>query len=308
MDGRGFFHQHLTATIEGEAASLPPSRRPPLPASHGNNVLSIRFPNPLDYSNIPMAYFDNSGDSPLQVPGIGLSLYSEIAPGDRFSHGDEDWEEPCHITAREIAMLRLMEKITDRPDWHVGTHDDDVAVRWRAEASPDELINDKTWDWCLAELRDKATVFANSGQVTVLNVGSGISKSSFALSAESTDELRQATADMLSVMSERPKHLEHLEGNEKGPAVDLLDPTLYLLVYGRSRVLMQGGRVDLENTLDSYGRGQEAPVPPDLRESLLQKHVERFPNLVSRGGPSSRPEGPRAVEGQGVVGEHRDLA
>ena len=39
-----------------------------------------------------------------------------------------------HLLVREVAMMKVMDEFTDRPDWHRQIFDDEVAAKWAAEA------------------------------------------------------------------------------------------------------------------------------------------------------------------------------
>lgn len=91
-----------------------------------------------------------------------------------------DWALENRVTARELAMLRVMNSITDKPGWETKIFDDEIVASWRAGVvgSADEwLISPKAWNWCLRELRDEASGYARDGRVVVYAVGARISKS-----------------------------------------------------------------------------------------------------------------------------------
>ena len=50
-------------------------------------------------------------------------------------------------------MLRLMDSMTDKPDWNKKIYNDDIVSKWRKEATavPDSLINERAFDWCVEE-------------------------------------------------------------------------------------------------------------------------------------------------------------
>ncbi|KAJ4151598.1 hypothetical protein LMH87_012288 [Akanthomyces muscarius] len=74
---------------------------------------------------------------------------------ERFASGFGDWRQR-RLTAREIAMLQLMNIVTDRPNWSVEIYESTVIAHWASELSSSELISPAAWSWCVAELRDKA--------------------------------------------------------------------------------------------------------------------------------------------------------
>ena len=75
--------------------------------------------------------FDKTGRNPVSVPSYGHQSHIERPATQRFSHGFGDWAQD-RLTAREIAMMRLMNEITDKPNWH---QDDAVVAQWATEAA-----------------------------------------------------------------------------------------------------------------------------------------------------------------------------
>lgn len=69
----------------------------------------------------------------------------------------------CHgsdsdmLLVREVAMMIVMEKLTDKPDWHLKVNDREIAARWRSEmmALPAKAL----WD----EVVGGKGEYANSG-------------------------------------------------------------------------------------------------------------------------------------------------
>ncbi|KAH0171370.1 hypothetical protein KCU67_g2216, partial [Aureobasidium melanogenum] len=188
----------------------------------------------------------NDGHGSLKVPSFSdVPLDLEFYPQNRFTHGATEWAQWPNLTARELAMLGLINDLTEEHGWHENIFDDNLMVDWRMQALSRPLVSPKAWDWCLAELRDKAPYFEQTGNIVVFNTGAGIVKSD-AVAETIQTELRDAA--------------ELLEADEKAPrqqaVLNLVDPSLFPLVYGRTRVLMDSGRVSLDNTINSFGRGE----------------------------------------------------
>ncbi|OBT52262.1 hypothetical protein VE04_08224 [Pseudogymnoascus sp. 24MN13] len=112
---------------------------------------------------------DNSGQKPLCVPGFGgMSLYHELNIECRFADAASGWEQRPALTAPELAMMQLMNDLTDKRDWYIGIFNDEIVAKWREEAFETQekiethktlgmrRISVKTWNWCVMELRDKA--------------------------------------------------------------------------------------------------------------------------------------------------------
>ncbi|RAH78817.1 hypothetical protein BO86DRAFT_319918 [Aspergillus japonicus CBS 114.51] len=188
--------------------------------------------------------FDNTGSCPLRVPGFReIPLDYEFDINQRFAHGAREHysRRAIRLTAPEVQMLRLMERITDIPNWEHDVFDEQSLAQWRAQASSSyasldsnsdqdvdmDLITTRAWLWCVAELQDKAKGFRDTGHVIVLNADSGVGKRD---DQALRDELQEALRPLLTTTKGSGAH-------------DLVDPSLHMLVYGRTTVLSDGGWV-----------------------------------------------------------------
>ncbi|KAJ5191294.1 uncharacterized protein N7498_010279 [Penicillium cinerascens] len=146
-------------------------------------------------------HLDNSGAGPLQVPGFGdVPLDYELKIGQSFAHGalpNFPYLEgrATRLTLPEVFMLRLMERVTEIPNWEEDIFDNDVVAQWHADLLSDskfsgqwdpaycdegvdmDLVSLTTWNWCVAELRDKAMDFVVRRYILTLNSDSGVCKS-----------------------------------------------------------------------------------------------------------------------------------
>ncbi|KAL5353681.1 hypothetical protein ACLOAV_001721 [Pseudogymnoascus australis] len=144
-------------------------------------------------------------------------------------------------------MTHVMNLLTDKPGWHVDVFNDSAVEAWRAEMEARyHLLSARAWAWCLAELRDKARVWEATALIRVLDTGSCVLKSDSRVPAALGAEMRRCCEVL---------------GAEMGEA-ELVDPSLYPLVYGRTRVLVDGGRVGVDFRQGEYGSGTPAPVYP----------------------------------------------
>ncbi|KEQ78017.1 hypothetical protein M436DRAFT_37219 [Aureobasidium namibiae CBS 147.97] len=208
----------------------------------------------------------NDGHGPLKVPGFSdVPIDLELCPQNRFTHGATEWTQWPNLTARELAMLALINDLTEEHGWHEKVFNDNLMVDWRMQALSRPLVSPKAWDWCLAELRDKALYFEQTGNIVVFNTGAGIIKSD-AVAERIQTELRDAT--------------ELLEADEKvsrqHTVLDLVDPSLFPLVYGRTRVLMDSGRVTLDSTINSCGRGEIVIPTPHAMDRDDERWSARY--------------------------------
>ncbi|CAG8020002.1 unnamed protein product [Penicillium salamii] len=178
---------------------------------------------------LTQATLDNQ--STLEVPGFhDLPVNVELAH-DEFATGTNAWSAGV-LTAKELAMLGLINNLTDRPNWHRDIFDQRVITQWREDAAAfSSLINDKTWDWCLKELQDMARKFDRGGHTVVFNTHSGVCKSDTAISSRLKSQLLNSV-DLLSEQAVR---------ETSDPAVkNFVDPSLFPLVYGKTKVMPSG--------------------------------------------------------------------
>lgn len=122
-------------------------------------------------------------------------------------------------------------------------------------------MTEKMFDWCIAELQYKANIFKKTGAVSVYR--GDVVKSDSAIPSELKDELKRAVAPLENV-HDRLKDW-HPGSNEQ--VLDLVHPSLFPLVYGKSRIL-----VDSLTTLPSFvercGEGNVVPVPPQAEAKI----------------------------------------
>jgi hypothetical protein len=169
--------------------------------------------------------------TPLKVPGLHGLPINVLRAQDQFATGTNDWDGHI-LTAKELAMLALINTLTDLPNWHRVVFDQQVTAQWREDAVASlSLINDKTWDWCLQELQEKARQFNQDGHLVVLNTSSGVCKSDMAVSSDLKSRLSKSV-DLFSHQAIRQK--------SESVVVNLVDPSLFPLVYGRTKILDRG--------------------------------------------------------------------
>ncbi|GKZ30895.1 hypothetical protein AbraIFM66950_010584 [Aspergillus brasiliensis] len=222
--------------------------------------------------------FNNSGDSPLRVPGFGaIPLDYELPSDARFAHGMDEWRQAPAVTARELAMTAVMNRLTDRPNWHVEVFDDVIVARWRqdntASIAVNPLLSDRAWAWCVQELRDKAAEYRKKGHIRVLDTGTCVCKSDHVPALRTGDlarEFRQAVKPVLWSLT-RSGVLDR----EPRRKLSIVDPTMFPLVYGRSLVLTDGGQVEVENVLGAY-RGVTILAPTHVDERIDSPDVQRL--------------------------------
>ncbi|KAL7939878.1 hypothetical protein V8C35DRAFT_287955 [Trichoderma chlorosporum] len=210
---------------------------------------------------------DNTGRGPLKVPGFGnIPIEKELKYDKRFAHAFGEWEQRPAVTVRELAMVAVMNTLTDKPDWHVDIFNKDTVAEWRQEAfAATPLMSEKARDWCVAELRDKADEYKQEQYIRVLDTGSCICKSDILVPTELSVHLKSELESSFQAQSTHDQ------------ISSIVDPFLHPLVYGRSPVLQDGGEVSLEDVFGSYDKAKTAPTHEDkrLNSPAVQARIER---------------------------------
>ncbi|KAI1024261.1 hypothetical protein LB504_005120 [Fusarium proliferatum] len=96
------------------------------------------------------------------------------------------------MPVKEVAMMILMDTLTDKLDWHKKVFNETIVQKWRDEARQqsedcfyarivqdklgkgprkprDRIITDAAFDYCIQELRGKARYFEKSGLIPTLD-------------------------------------------------------------------------------------------------------------------------------------------
>ncbi|KAF9523657.1 hypothetical protein CPB83DRAFT_886802 [Crepidotus variabilis] len=163
------------------------------------------------------------------------------------------------IAVRELVMLQFMNSVTDKPDWHLNLNDDEISTRWKQEVISSGVdMTEKMADYCIDELRNLATIHAAEAPVIVFP--GHVVKSDTAVSSELHKALQETVATFEAAT---PKGFKNWCPGSNEIIWDIVDPSLWPLVYGRSRVLLEGQIASLEDCIDRCGQGEVPPVPPD---------------------------------------------
>ena len=154
-------------------------------------------------------------------------------------------------------MMSLTNFLTDIPDWHIGSFNDkDIAI-WHEMAMKNQLISEKAWEWCLAELRDKARLFRTTNRIPTLDARACVSKSYITVPQPLKRELCTAIEELRAQFDNNDWQICPWDQQ----VVNLIDPSLYPLVYGKTKVLLDGGKVGLNGFSKSYGQGITTEIP-----------------------------------------------
>lgn len=244
------------------------------------------------------AGLDDSGTGLLRVPGFGgIPLDYELGVGKRFAHGVADWYRNPRLTKCEVSMLRFMQHVTEQPGWDdIIYSDPTVITKWEHESLTKFGLSSRAWDWCLSEIRDKAVESKRNNFTKVLDVDSPVVKSDTLIPASLLGCLQKR-------LNELPKEPSRSLGEPGSSTLitDIVDPSMYPLVYGQSSVLLDGGinwldsdaqhvsassgpapspdKVTITRSEDALGRQNVKPFFWSNRFQWLPCEVELSPNL-----------------------------
>ncbi|KAJ5812713.1 hypothetical protein N7447_009736 [Penicillium robsamsonii] len=171
------------------------------------------------------------------------------------------------VTHREVLMMRVMNTITDKSNWDKKVFDEHITDKWREEiAKSGQDVTPKMMDWIIKELQWKAGSFQETGHVTVFDVG--VVKSDNAISSQLQQELRQAAA----IFENAPEAQKDYHPGSDQKVVNLVHPSLFPVVYGRTRVLPDKV-ISVDDCLSSMGQGTLIPTPSE-EESLVASELK----------------------------------
>ncbi|KAF2099439.1 hypothetical protein NA57DRAFT_37564 [Rhizodiscina lignyota] len=220
---------------------------------------------------------DSSSREPNLLPGFGLPVrrlpkwrhwkHKEFEKPQRFPHAISDFVASTGVTIRERRMLKFIDQISDKPEWDRKVFDDDIIAKWKEEAVRhvedlgDKILSEKMFDYCIAELQDKAKRFQETGTIAVLDAEATIVKSDNSIPSD----LKQALRDGVKPLEGVPERLKDWHPGSDNKVLDLVHPSLFPWTYGLSRAL-RFGAVPLDACTSFTGMGEiEETVDEDFK-------------------------------------------
>ncbi|KAJ3513910.1 hypothetical protein NLJ89_g2677 [Agrocybe chaxingu] len=228
-------------------------------------------------------FTNTSSEEQTCLPGFGqpLNYYPDGEGKDRpfpSALNPKDMDKGRTVlaltTLREFKMLQIMNQITDKPNWNTKVFDEAITEKWKSEALAltDEDITEAMMRWVIDELRYKASVFSQTGAVSVFT--GDVVKSDSAL----PETFKLALQAAVGALEDVPEKDQDWHPGSNGMVLDLVHPSLFPLVYGRSRVL-ERGRLSLGDCIARCGEGIEIPVPTE-EESKINAHRDSLPYRI----------------------------
>ncbi|KAK4153505.1 hypothetical protein C8A00DRAFT_15264 [Chaetomidium leptoderma] len=233
--------------------------------------------------------------APHEYPGVNLPLRHHKQAGklgvDFYRFGSFEGANGAMselLQVREVAMMLLMDRLTDKPNWHEKVFDDAIVAKWRAEAvaQPEEPIyqeilgaknadsipmpkrtrfmTEAAFDFCIAELKCKAAHFNKTGLVFTLNATNETRIGEIHNTAVKADtlvstELQQGLkAAFEKLRAEQGSEPDWHPGSDD-MVQDLVHPSMYPFVYGKTKFI-QEEVVGVADAVDKWsGKGETVP-------------------------------------------------
>ncbi|KAG9256854.1 uncharacterized protein F5Z01DRAFT_672086 [Emericellopsis atlantica] len=217
------------------------------------------------------------------------------------------------LQVREVAMMIFMNKITDKEGWEEKVFDDDIVAKWRQEAMTQSeeglwkmicpgqrfearhadkihmprvarLLSEETFNYGIAELRNKAAYFISSKLIPTLDAGHHTVVKSDNLV---DDELHVMLAAAFDKLQRDALGKEDWHPGSDEMQQNLVHPSMYPLVWGRSKFLREE-KVGVADAIAHIGQGETTPSQaedPEAPKTKARRHA--YSNYIGSGSISS---------------------
>ncbi|KAK7455694.1 hypothetical protein Landi51_02897 [Colletotrichum acutatum] len=181
-----------------------------------------------------------------------------------------EWEAVT-LLVRECCMLRVVNELSDKPQWWHKVKDDTIAAKWKLEALTIDWssyienahFTPSMADACISELRKKAEVYEQTGLMPVYDYCTAVIKSDSIL----TPEFARSIQDAVKPLENVPSDCKDWHPNSDDQVLDLVHPSLWPLVYGSSKVL-HDRTIGIDDALDHCGMGTTIRQPTKAEATL----------------------------------------
>lgn len=144
--------------------------------------------------------------------------------------------------------------------------DDEITSEWRKEiADSGQDVSPKMIDWIIKELQFKSGVYQSSGEIVAFDIG--IVKSDTVIPAELTQALKEAVRPLENV----PENQKDYHPGSDNKVVDLVHPSLFPVIYGRSHILPDKV-IGLDDWFHHVGQAKRLLVPPEDESTTKDPH------------------------------------
>ncbi|XWW92309.1 hypothetical protein V2A60_000232 [Cordyceps javanica] len=215
----------------------------------------------------------------FKYPGFDLDLRCIEREGYPLGFPNAKGGESKVLQIREVAMMMLMDQITDKPNWHEKVFNEEIVQKWRQGAAeqpeaalfarimegkesarirqPPKIITARAFEYCIDELRNKAKYFRDTGLIPTLDSSRFCVVKSDLLFSES---LRLSLVKAFDILrADQAEDIDwHPQSNDM--VQNLVHPSMYPFVYGKTHFLNEE-RVGLENATRLIGQGGAISQP-----------------------------------------------
>ncbi|KAF9152920.1 hypothetical protein BG015_004459 [Linnemannia schmuckeri] len=181
----------------------------------------------------------------------------------------------------ELLVRAASNTIREKPDWWTKLKNSDIVTKWRAElleaSAGRELrfrLTDKQIDYLLQELqwyadrRQEQVDLKGEGEVTI-DVGIDGTRRADGLVSE---ELKSRLVKCARKLEDVPDDKKDWHPGSNNQVLDLVHPSLFPFVAGRTRVMGK----DAIPALESIGQGEPMDVPPKPNKHRDMYYSEKF--------------------------------
>ncbi|KAJ7495991.1 hypothetical protein B0H11DRAFT_2001444 [Mycena galericulata] len=168
-------------------------------------------------------------------------LQSPFTPyNDQEDYDEEQWG-PSPVTRSELLMHEFSWTLRRKPEWQHKAADPEIRGKWRQEAleqiaaSEGKLMTSKMVEYVLAEL---------SGYVKIADNGRGIERGCFNAIWYSdrliANDVAERLKNSIQTLENVPETKKDWHPGSNGQVLDLVHPSLYCVVYGRTHAYLPG--------------------------------------------------------------------
>ncbi|KJE96361.1 hypothetical protein CAOG_006699 [Capsaspora owczarzaki ATCC 30864] len=164
-------------------------------------------------------------------------------------------------TLVELTMIQMSAAVRNKPNWETKMRDPEIVAKWRKEASDasaagqtDVPVTPKMLDYVFEELKEYAKFKQEHGG----KIEHAAVDGTFQADGLVSDELRQRLIAGVARLEDVPEHLKDWHPGSDRQVLDLVHPSLFCLVYGRTRHTTE----PIVEALGSVGGGEIIPSPP----------------------------------------------
>jgi hypothetical protein len=145
----------------------------------------------------------------------------------------------------------------------VQVFDESIVSKWKVETleTPDLDMTDRMFTYCIRELQWKSKLFKETGMFSVYD--GDVVKSDIAVPSSVREALCTAVASLENV----PENRRDWHPDSDDIVLDLVHPSLFPVVYGRTRIL-PNSVVGLGDCIIRSGEGETLSVPPSEETRL----------------------------------------